>query len=68
MKTLISISDFSFKFSGYGHYEVTYTSKITGRKWTTVTSNMPLIDATKNSDSPKIKDLVALKYYCKNKF
>ena len=64
--TKISISDFSFSFSGYGHYKVTYTSPVTGKKWQTVTSNMPLIDATKNADEPKRKDLEELKYLVKN--
>nr|DAR80505.1 MAG TPA: hypothetical protein [Caudoviricetes sp.] len=57
----ISISDFSFMPSGYGHYKVTYTSPVTGKSWTTVTSDMPLIDATKNADEPKRCDLERLK-------
>ena len=65
--TKISISDFSFSFSGYGHYRVTYTSPITGKSWSTVTSNMPLIDLTKNADEPKRCDLESLKYLVKNK-
>ena len=64
--TKISISDFSFSFSGYGHYKVTYTSPVTGKNWSTVTNNMPLIDATKNADEPKRKDLEELKYLVKN--
>ena len=66
MKKRISISDFTFNFSGKGHYKVTYTSPITSKKWSRTTSDMPLIDATKNSESPKIKDLNSLKYLCKN--
>ena len=65
MKNTISLNDFTFKFAGHGHYEVTYTSPKTRKKFTTTTSNMPLIDATKNSDSPKIKDLNELKKLCK---
>jgi hypothetical protein len=65
MKNKISLNDFTFKFAGYGHYEVTYTSPKTSKQFTTTTSNMPLIDATKNSDSPKIKDLNELKRACK---
>ena len=65
--TKISISDFSFSFSGYGHYRVTYTSPITGKSWSTVTNNMPLIDLTKNADEPKRCDLESLKYLVKNK-
>ena len=63
--TKLSISDFSFAFSGYGRYQVTYTSPITGKQYTTVTNNMPLIDETKNSEQPKIKDLNELKRLCK---
>ena len=47
----ISISDFSFQFSGFGHYKVTYTSPVTGKRWTKTTNNMPLIDATKNAEN-----------------
>ena len=66
MKTKqISISDFSFSFAGYGHYKVTYTSPITGKRWSTITNNMPLIDVTKNSDNPKKVDLIRLKNACK---
>ena len=65
-KGKISISDFKFTFNGYGHYRVTYTSPISGKSWTTVTNDMPLIDATKNSDNPKIYDLNKLKWKCKN--
>jgi len=57
--------DFSFLPAGHGHYKVIYQSPITGKTWETVTSNMPLIDATKNSDNPKRKDLETLKRLCK---
>jgi hypothetical protein len=67
MKQKISRSDFSFQFTGHGHYKVTYRSPITGRRFSTVTNNMPLIDATKNADSPLIKDLNELKSLCKTK-
>ncbi len=66
MKQKISIYDFKFNFTGYGHYKVTYTSPTTGKQWQTTTNNMPLIDATKNSEAPKIKDLNTLKFICKN--
>jgi hypothetical protein len=64
--TKISLSDFHFSFAGYGHYKVTYTSPVTGKEYTTTTSNMPLIDLTKNAEQPKIKDLIRLKFTCKN--
>jgi hypothetical protein len=66
MTQKISISDFSFLPSGYGHYRVTYTSPITGKQWEKTTNNMPLIDATKNADEPKRKDLEELKYLVKH--
>lgn len=63
----ISIADFEFKWAGYGHYRVTYTSPVTGKKWTATTDDMPLIDATKGEESPKIKDLERLKRICKRR-
>lgn len=66
MKNSIKLSDFSFQFSGYGHYKVTYTSPVTGKSWTATTSDMPLIDATKNADDVKKVDLEELKRVCKN--
>lgn len=59
------LSDFTFAPSGYGHYKVTYTSPVTGKSWTTVTNDMPLIDATKNADEPNQKHLGQLKRLCK---
>lgn len=66
MKNSIRLSDFNFQFTGYGHYKVTYTSPVSGKSWTATTSDIPLIDATKNADEPKIKDLNELKAFCKN--
>lgn len=66
MKTKISISDFKFVPICYGHYSVTYTSPVTGKRWNKTISDMPLIDLTKNADEPKRKDLEALKYLIKN--
>ena len=66
MKDKISIRDFAFRFAGHGHYNVTYTSPITYKQYTETTNDMPLIDATKNCDNPKRKDLVTLKKLCKN--
>ena len=66
MKAKTKYSDFTFKFSGYGHYKVTHTSPTTGRQWSTTTSNMPLIDMTKNADYPKMCDLNLLKRICKS--
>ena len=62
----ISIGDFSFRFAGYGHYKVTYQSPVTGKEWAKTTTNMPLIDLTKNAESPKKVDLIRLKSLCKS--
>lgn len=64
MKT--TLRDFDFTFAGYGHYKVTYTSPATGKQWSATISDMELVDATKNSDDPKRKDLEMLKFICKN--
>ena len=64
MKT--TLRDFDFQFAGYGHYNVTYTSPTTGKQWSRTTTDMELVDATKNSDNPKRKDLEMLKFICKN--
>lgn len=74
MKRKIQLSDFSFEKIGHDHYNVTYTSPASStfhpclmKQWSTVVDDMSLIDATKNSDRPKIKDLEHLKWLCKNK-
>lgn len=67
MKNSISIHDFIFEFKGYGHYKVTYTSPVTGKKWDYEVDDMTIIDATKNTNNPKKKDLEILKNYLKYK-
>ena len=67
MRPKITIHDFRFKFSGYGHYEVTYTSPVTGKQWIYTTNNMQLIDITKNAEEPKRCDLEHLKRTIKEK-
>jgi len=64
MKT--TINDFNFQFTGHGHYNVSYTSPVTGKVWTKLSTNMRLIDATKNADDPKQADLNDLKKLCKS--
>lgn len=66
MRAKTTISDFRFEFAGYRRYKVTYTSPVTGKQWTAKTNDMPLIDATKNADEPKRRDLETLKRVCKN--
>jgi hypothetical protein len=64
----INITDFNFEFSGYGHYKVTYTSPKTGKEWRKTITNMELIDATKNEDYPKLKNLIELKSTIKSDY
>lgn len=59
----ISVYDFDFTLAGHGRYKVTYTSE-SEESYTAVITDMTVIDATKNSDSPKVKDLKALKTLC----
>lgn len=66
MKTTISINDFQFQPSGYGHYKVTYISPVNGKTWTRTISDMWIIDATKNAETPLKKDLNELKKLCKS--
>lgn len=66
MESSISIHDFEFRKSGHGYYTVIFKSPQTGKSWSNVISDMTLIDATKNSDKPKIKDLEKLKKIVKN--
>jgi len=67
MAKTISIYHFDFHFTGNGHYKVVYTSPATGKQWWTSTSDMHLIDATKNAENPLTKDLNRLKELCKFK-
>jgi hypothetical protein len=67
MEKTISIWNFDFHFTGNGHYKVVYTSLKTGKQWSVTTSDMNLIDATKNAENPLTKDLNRLKELCKYK-
>ncbi len=68
MAQTISKSDFQFVFKNYGLYSVTYTSPRTGKSWQAMTNNMYLIDRTKNTEEPTIKDLNSLKSICKSDY
>jgi len=61
----MKITDFTFRFAGYGHYKITYTSPVTGKSWSRTTNDMPLVDCTKNAESPKQVDLMRLRRLCK---
>lgn len=67
MKKQISKYDFLFRPSGFGQYDVTYTSPATRKSWTAHITDMELIDRTRNEDFPKRKDLDLLKWIVKHK-
>lgn len=54
------LHNFTFVFTGYGHYKVTYKHDVHDDYWCATISDMTLIDATKNADCAKLKDIVAL--------
>lgn len=62
----ICFLDFSFEKQGYGRYKVTYTSPVTWKKWSTVITDMTIIDATLNAEVVKVKNLNRLKKLCKS--
>ena len=62
----LSINDFRFKPTGYGRYEVTYTSPKIGKQWKASITDMKLIDSTKNADEPRQFDLRRLLYLVKH--
>lgn len=64
----INITDFAFSLAGYGHYKVTYTSPKTGKQWNKLITDMHIIDATKNTENPKHKDLELLKQVVKRDY
>lgn len=62
----LSINDFRFKLTGYGRFEVTYTSPKTGKQWKTSTTDIRLIDDTKNAEEPRQFDLRRLLHLVKH--
>ena len=55
MKQNISKYDFRLKFSGYGHYVITYTSPATGTQWKWTCSDMTIIDKLKEDEEDLTK-------------
>lgn len=51
MKRKILIRDFYFDFAGHGHYNLIYTSPITGKRWKKLTTDMQLVDEFKNTET-----------------
>lgn len=55
------LHNFTFKSIGYGHYRVTYTTDKRGDYWVNAITDMSLIDATKNSEWAKLRDIEHLR-------
>lgn len=53
---MTNITKLTFKIIGYGHYRVTYTT-LRGDYYVATITDMTLIDATKNAENPKSKDI-----------
>lgn len=53
----MKLSNFTFKFTGAGHYLVTYTTPIRDIKYSRTITDMQLIDNTKGCEEVKQKDL-----------
>ena len=59
---------FTFRKVSSGAYQVTYESdydRTIGRYWTARIEDMTIIDATRNTDEPKRKDVDCLRYLVK---
>lgn len=66
MKT--TLNDFRFKLRGYGHYLVTYTSPVTGNRWSRIITDMSIIDDTLNEENPRQASIDKLKKIVKRGF
>ena len=60
------LSQFSFNFSGYGHYRVVYTTPSMRYMYIATISDMTVIDATKNAECAKLDDILNLRRICVN--
>ena len=57
----IDRSYFTFKATRYGQWKVSYKTPSRARMWTKTISDTLLIDAVRNNEHPKVKDLIRLK-------
>ena len=61
------LSGFSFHLVGAGHYRVTYQTPQRGDYWVALITDMTVIDATKNAEWAKRRDIDHLRYLLKSK-
>lgn len=57
----IEKSQFRFRFTGHGHYLVDYMTANDRLRYSRTITDMQIIDATKNEEYPKQKDLKELR-------
>ena len=62
----MTLQDFNFKFTGAGHYKVSYSSPQGKRQYSKTITDMTIIDRTKNAEEVKQKDLKELYRQIKN--
>lgn len=55
------LHNFSFEYAGSGCVKVTYSTDNRGDYWITYINEMPIIDATKNAEWAKTKDIEHLR-------
>lgn len=66
--SIYPLEGFTFRKVSSGAYQVTYESdydRKVGRYWTARIEDMTIIDATRNADTPKRKDVDRLRYLVK---
>lgn len=56
------LHNFRFEPNGYGCYKVTYYTENRGDYYTTIISDMTIIDATKNAEWAKVRDIEWLRH------
>lgn len=61
----ISKSDFNFLKVGYGRWEVTYTSPVTGKEWRTETTDTRIVDDILHEDEPTQRRMNEVKKFVK---
>ena len=56
------LHNFGFRKTGSGCYQVTYTTDLRGDYWVATVNDMTLIDATKNAEWARLRDIEWLRH------
>ena len=60
------LHNFSFEYAGSGCVRVTYSTDNRGDYWSAYIHDMTIIDATKNAEHAKVKDIERLRHLVKH--